>query len=57
MISEHIHWDQGTALAQLGLIDAEHLPVVGAETARKMLDRDSVRSNLMMKKFIDDERL
>lgn len=57
MISEHIHWDQGTALVQLGLIDAEHLPVAGAETARKMIDRDSVSSNLMMKKFVDDDRL
>lgn len=35
---EHIYWDQGSVLAQLGLLDAEALPAVGAEAARKLLD-------------------
>jgi carboxymethylenebutenolidase len=35
---EHIYWDQASVLAQLGLIDAERLPVAGAAGARKVLD-------------------
>jgi carboxymethylenebutenolidase len=34
---EHIYWDQASALAQIGLIDREKLPVVGAEAARQVL--------------------
>lgn len=36
--SEHIYWDQASVLAQVGLLDAAHLPVVGGEQARKALD-------------------
>ena len=36
--SEHIYWDQASVLAQVGLLDAAHLPVVGSEQARKALD-------------------
>jgi carboxymethylenebutenolidase len=32
---EHIYWDQASVLAQIGLIDAERLPVAGADSARK----------------------
>lgn len=39
---EHIHWDQASALVQLGLLDAGKLPVVGAEAARKALDPEAV---------------
>ena len=35
---EHIYWDQASVLAQLGLIDAEKLPVGGVASARKALD-------------------
>ena len=35
---EHIYWDQGSVLVQLGLLDAGTLPVAGVETARKALD-------------------
>ena len=35
---EHIYWDQATVLAQIGLLDPEGLPVVGAESARKVLN-------------------
>jgi carboxymethylenebutenolidase len=35
---EHIYWDQGSLLAQIGLLDSSKLPVSGAEQARKLLD-------------------
>jgi carboxymethylenebutenolidase len=35
---EHIYWDQGSLLAQVGLLDPAKLPVAGAEQARKLLD-------------------
>jgi carboxymethylenebutenolidase len=35
---EHIYWDQASVLKQIGLLMDESLPVVGAETARKVLD-------------------
>jgi carboxymethylenebutenolidase len=54
---EHIHWDQATALVQLGLLDPAKLPVAGAETARKLLDPTAVPSNLLMKQTISDEQL
>ena len=37
--SEHIYWDQATVLVQIGLLDPEGLPVCGAESARKLLDK------------------
>jgi carboxymethylenebutenolidase len=33
---EHVYWDQASVLAQLGLIDAAALPVVGPESARQL---------------------
>jgi carboxymethylenebutenolidase len=54
---EHIHWDQASALVQLGLLDPVKLPVAGAEAARKMLDPTAVPSNLLMKRTITDELL
>ncbi len=35
---EHIYWDQASVLVQLGLLDATTLPVVGDESAAKVLD-------------------
>ena len=35
---EHIYWDQASVLKQIGLLTDDSLPVVGAETARKVLD-------------------
>src|SRR5829696_6612740 len=43
--SEHIYWDQGSVLVQVGLFDPQKLPVSGAESARKVLDPASVPSN------------
>jgi carboxymethylenebutenolidase len=36
---EHLYWDQASVLVQLGLLDPKGLPVVGAESARSVLDR------------------
>jgi carboxymethylenebutenolidase len=54
---EHIHWDQASALVQLGLLDAGTRPVAGAEAARKMLDRAAVPSNLLIKRAHADDRI
>jgi carboxymethylenebutenolidase len=39
LFSEHIYWDQGSVLVQLGLLDPSTLPALGAETARSLTDR------------------
>jgi carboxymethylenebutenolidase len=44
---EHIYWDQASVLVQLGLLDAPSLPVAGAETARKVLDRNLASNGLI----------
>jgi carboxymethylenebutenolidase len=44
---EHIYWDQGSALKQISVLDADHLPVAGAEAARKVLDEHRP-SNIFM---------
>jgi carboxymethylenebutenolidase len=38
--SEHIYWDQASVLVQIGLLDADRLPIAGAETAAKLRDPD-----------------
>ena len=45
---EHIYWDSASVLAQIGLIDAKSLPVVGAEGARKVLDETGEFSNKLV---------
>jgi len=44
---EHLYWDQGSALKQIGVLDAEGLPLAGAEAARKVLD-EARPSNIFM---------
>ncbi len=44
---EHIYWDQASVLAQIGALDPAGLPVAGAETAAKVLDK-SLPSNTLM---------
>jgi carboxymethylenebutenolidase len=44
---EHIYWDQASVLVQIGLLDAQALPVAGIESARKVLD-NSLPSNELM---------
>ena len=36
---EHVYWDQASVLVQVGLLRPRGLPVVGAESARSLLDR------------------
>jgi carboxymethylenebutenolidase len=47
MASEHIYWDQAGLLVQLGMLDATHLPVVGSEQARKLIDPTAPMNRLM----------
>ena len=35
---EHIYWDQASVLVQVGLLDPDGIPVVGAEQAAKLID-------------------
>jgi carboxymethylenebutenolidase len=34
---EHVWWDQGSLLVQVGLLDSTNLPVAGLEQARELL--------------------
>lgn len=52
---EHIYWDQAAVLVQIGLIDPRGLPIAGAETARKVLDR-SLPSNGLMARWQESGR-
>jgi len=38
IVCERIYWDQASVLVQIGRLDASRLPVVGVESARKVLD-------------------
>jgi carboxymethylenebutenolidase len=38
LASERIYWDQASLLVQIGLLRADRLPVVGAESGDKVLD-------------------
>lgn len=38
LAAERIYWDQASVLVQLGLLNAEPLPIVGRESACKVLD-------------------
>jgi carboxymethylenebutenolidase len=51
---EHIYWDQASVLVQIGLLDARGLPVAGAETARKVVDK-SLPSNRLMQRWRESE--
>ena len=51
---EHIYWDQASVLVQIGLLDARGLPVAGAATARKVLEK-SLPSNEMMERWRESE--
>lgn len=46
---EHIYWDQASVLVQLGLLDDDKLPVMGVQTAQKVLD-ESVPSNELIER-------
>jgi len=44
---ERIYWDQASVLVQIGLLDPDTLPVVGIESARKVLD-PNLPSNVLI---------
>jgi carboxymethylenebutenolidase len=44
---EHLYWDQGSALKQIGVLDAGDLPIAGPEAARKVLN-ETDPSNIFM---------
>lgn len=44
---EHLYWDQGSALKQIGVLDAGNLPIAGPEAARKVLNENDP-SNIFM---------
>jgi carboxymethylenebutenolidase len=46
---EHIYWDQASVLVQIGLLDADTLPIAGIESARKALD-PSLPSNALIRR-------
>jgi carboxymethylenebutenolidase len=47
---ERIYWDQASVLAQVGLINAEQLPVTGMEASRKVADPSHEPSNRLIKR-------
>lgn len=46
---EHIYWDQGSVLVQLGLIDPSGLPLAGAVCAQKAKNPLCIPSNQLIK--------
>jgi hypothetical protein len=62
---EHLYWDQASVLVQVGLLDAklgavglkinggelDRLPVAGVETAKKVVDEESVPSNQLISRW------
>jgi len=44
---EHIYWDQASVLVQIGLLDPARLPVVGIESAKKVLNPNLPANQLM----------
>ena len=47
LIHEHIYWDQASVLVQIGKLDPTGLPIAGAGTARKVLDKTLPSNSLM----------
>lgn len=52
---EHLYWDQASVLVQLGMLDPITLPVVGVDSARKVLD-PSLPSNALIDRASDRDR-
>lgn len=53
LMHEHTYWDQASVLVQLGLLDPNSMPVVGVESARKVLD-PSLPSNELIRSANED---
>jgi len=47
LANEHIYWDQASVLVQIGLLDPAKLPVVGIDSAKKVLDPSLPANELM----------
>ena len=47
MAFERIYWDQGSMLVQLGLLDADRLPLVGSQQTEALLHEDYPRNELI----------
>ena len=47
MVHEHLYWDQASVLVQLGVLAPARLPVVGAESARSIIDRSIPLNGLL----------
>ena len=47
LVHEHIYWDQASVLVQIGKLDRKGLPIAGAETARKAVDKTLPSNELM----------
>lgn len=47
LMNEHIYWDQASVLVQIGLLDPTGLPVLGIESARKLM-KPSLPSNTLI---------
>jgi carboxymethylenebutenolidase len=54
LVHEHIYWDQASVLVQVGLLARTGLPVAGAETAHKVLDK-TLPSNELMTRWAESE--
>ena len=52
LVNEHIYWDQASVLVQIGVLDPNSLPVAGAETARKVLDKGLPSNTLLGKAWL-----
>jgi len=52
---EHIYWDMGTALKQIGLLERNDLPIAGIECAHKARDENSPASNQMLARWKESE--
>jgi carboxymethylenebutenolidase len=50
LVHEHIYWDQASVLVQIGKLDLAGLPVAGAESASKVMDK-TLPSNTLMGKI------
>ena len=48
--SEHIYWDQASVLAQIGFLDSTTLPIIGRESAAKVLQPSQVPSNALIER-------
>lgn len=52
LYNEHIYWDQASVLVQIGLLERGDLPVVGVESAKKLLD-ETLPSNALMARWAE----